>query len=98
MSMLQIDRQRPRKARGRTLVDEDRDPDVPSSRKTLPQKASSDFYPNHVHTVVETGGRPGMEGGLWSKARASGLPLDSTRKEARTLRPKRIITYLGSFF
>ena len=44
----------------------DRDPDVPSSRRTLPQKASSNFYPNHVYIVVETGGRPGIEGGLWS--------------------------------
>ena len=51
--------------KARTLVDEDRDHNIPSSRRTLPQKADSDFHPNHVHTVVETGGRPGIEGGLW---------------------------------
>jgi hypothetical protein len=69
---------------------------VSSSRRTLAQTAESDFQLNHVLKEVETGGRPELEGGRWLRRAKDLTPPTEEREEARTLRPRRIITHLGS--
>jgi hypothetical protein len=67
---------------------------VSSSRRTLAQKAESDFQLNHVLKEVETGGRPELEEGRWLRRAKDLTPRTDERKEARTLRPRRIISIL----